>query len=262
MSRQQKRAQLRETTRQGRALLREGVARRCSGEERVAAALALCEMLRAAPTPDAALATARAALALFEASERRAPAQARIACRKGCNWCCHLFVTATVPEILLLSGGGPLPAREGVGRPPAEARAQGPASRIGRKVACPVLTEAGCARYERRPLMCRVTTSLDVQACIDEYEGRDLDRDIPVARGPIESGFNTRAVLLAALTLAGLDAGLYELAAGLDRLDGDRRAAERWLAGERILDGVERLDPDPALSAAVAATVAAARTLL
>lgn len=101
------------------------------------------------------------------ARERERPL---IACQKGCNYCCHQEVHATIPEILLIAGT--LHERCS----PEELKAVKERCRhyiAGSKgltilqnlQPCPLLVDGLCSIYENRPLTCRGYFSESVEPC-------------------------------------------------------------------------------------------------
>ena len=263
-SRPLRRARLREWVRDGEVVLSRGFARNPSKAEILAAGVALNQRLRAGAAPRRALDLATAAFALFETSAKTntGAGNIEVACRKGCTYCCHLAVNATVPEILLVAHAAATKryfqdapdrlerARSGSHVPPGE--------RPGKKLPCAILSDGACSVYAQRPTMCRVATSFDVADCIDEFEGRDLNADMRVARLPLDMGFNVRTALLLALDLQGLDGALYDLAGGLVEAQ-DPSVAARWLAGEKAFLATRDLPPDTAVAQLVGELAAEAR---
>ena len=91
----------------------------------------------------------------------------KIACAKGCAYCCHTFVAITPPEAFRLADA--VRAGRAAGMSAEVVRARGeplvgvrPGERIGRKLACPLLVDGACSVYRHRPLACRQATSLDL----------------------------------------------------------------------------------------------------
>ena len=73
------------------------------------------------------------------------------------------------------------------------------ADKIATKKPCPLLIDDRCSHYEARPTACRQAPSTSLAACIDEYEGRDLDVDVEgYARHILHAG-HVQLVLMAGL---------------------------------------------------------------
>ena len=261
-SRQQQRQHERALAKQGQAAIGKGLPVTPQKGDLVAVAAVLVQTLRDADDPQRASRAAGLMHALSEASTKRTPGEAKLACRKGCGMCCHNWVGATVPEILQLARV----LRADASRRPAEiagitARSAAmlgltPAERFGAKHPCPLLVADTCSRYRERPTVCRQTTSLDLAACVEEFEGRGLGDDMPVSAVYIAHARNARVPLLAALALAKLPAHVYELSAGLTRALETDNAEARWLGGEDVFAGIARGPAEaPTVQQAVSAIV-------
>lgn len=231
-TRQQRRARLRQVRQHGENLIRRGFPHQPAPADLYAASLVMAERLDAGDGVKSIAAFATAAHTLFEATAKAAPPAAALACKKGCNWCCHSTVAATVPEILLAVSKANDTHRQ-------------TSARMERNSPCPLLREGLCSIYVARPLMCRVANSLDWTACRDEYEGINPDQDVPISRKPIDQGVAVRASALAALRMRGLDSGIYELSSALAECSGGAAdIAARWLQGARAFKAATTLPTD------------------
>jgi Fe-S-cluster containining protein len=174
------------------------------------------------------------------------PPRQEVACRKGCTYCCHLYVSATAPELLAIA--------EHVSKWPEERRAvltdrlrnasqltRGltPAERVRLSHPCPMLEDGLCGIYPVRPLGCRAYASFDVAACERSTRERDAEAPIPVPRINMRTRRFLSHCLRAALTERGLDGNSYELIDGLSTILNTPDADARWAAGENILTGVQ-----------------------
>jgi putative zinc- or iron-chelating protein len=144
----------------------------------------------------------------------RAPAGG-VACRAGCDHCCHQAVSVTVPEALAIVDHlrTRLPAEAlraltaRVGAAWAAQRGLSPAERFSPEHPCPFLDAGRCSIYEVRPLSCRGMNSLDADDC-----ARRL-RD-PAARAAfVEDGRGGRSYLEPIRAVQAVSAGL-QLALG------------------------------------------------
>jgi len=94
-----------------------------------------------------------------------------VACKPGCNYCCHSRPVATVPEILYLF--------DGIKKTFSQLEIEGLVQRIEEfEIAvsqskyhratpkpCPLLVDGLCSAYEFRPILCRMMASTDAGVC-------------------------------------------------------------------------------------------------
>lgn len=148
------------------------------------------ESLGAGPTLDLALDLARQAhawadalMARFEAEN---PLPHAIACRPGCDFCCHNQIEVLPLEALAI--GSFVQAL-----PPAElkqlqerietslaqraGKTKHDIARSRREFPCPFLSRGLCAIYPIRPLVCRAMHSLDADFCRQSLQDEDLPPD-------------------------------------------------------------------------------------
>ena len=163
------------------------------------------------------------------------PTRAKIACGKGCSYCCYGFVGILPAEAFRLADAVRAGRSGKLDVATVRARAVPlmglkPDERIGRKLACPLLGEGGlCSVYAERPLVCRQATSLSLPSCIEEFEGVDPQGRVDVSTVHLAHSSNAHVVLLGALAAAGLPTDAFELAAALDVALADPQAEQRWL---------------------------------
>jgi Putative zinc- or iron-chelating domain len=249
-SRQQRRKEVREQTKLGTKLLGAGLA----SEPKKADVLAVARVVAAtfADRADPRRASAAAALAhdLCDASLRTRPSNAAIACRAGCSYCCHQFVGAVAPEVFLVADAirasrDPSLASAAVIARCAPLIGLSPQDRVGRKLPCPVLVEGRCGAYTARPLVCRQTTSLDLQGCLEEFEGHNMNEQIEVSSAHLAHAGTAHVVLLGAIRAAKLADAAYELSAALDIALRDPGSQRGWLAGEPVFASLGTPIPVP-----------------
>ena len=122
------------------------------------------------------------------------PPRLELACRKGCGYCCHTWVSATAPEIFLLARtlqampGTPRLSKDAILERAGTTAGLGIAERFGRKLPCALLVDDSCSMYASRPTVCRQATSTELAACIEEYEGKDFEGDIVVSKALNHAG--------------------------------------------------------------------------
>jgi Fe-S-cluster containining protein len=195
---------------------------------------------------------ARIGAEAVEAASSEPDAHPRIACRAGCDHCCHMRVVATVPEIIALRDFlvATMPARDlreleqrivavneqtqgltdeewGLGHHP-----------------CPMLVQGKCSAYEMRPLDCRAYNSTDAAACADAAEDYS-EWDVPVDIGLMSKYKSAQAGLLQGLAAARRRPHLVELTSALRVAFDDTTSIERWLEGENTFKRAELNDSDP-----------------
>ena len=245
-TRQQRRREVREQIKAGRALLGRGLSLQPKAAEIIAVAMVVKAKLDEAGNTRRASDAAELAQTLVETSvSARPPTVQKIACTKGCAYCCHTFVAITPPEAFRLADA--VRGGRAAGMTADVVRSRGaalvgvrPADRIGRKLACPLLVDGACSVYRHRPLACRQATSLDLGACVDEFEGRNLEARIPISGAYLNYASNAHVTLLGAMRAAGLPTDALELAAALDVALAVPDAEARWLAGEDVFRDVQR----------------------
>lgn len=264
LDRQQRRARRRQLAGLARQVTARGLPVSAPADEVLAIALGIHDQLTDRTRDDRASAAAATMHAVFEASMRAAPPRLTLACRKGCSYCCHNWVGATAPELLaiarhLTARPHATPTRgKPSGAPPSfdlasldvrlsRTRGITIADRFGAKLPCALLVDGACSIYATRPTVCRQTTSVDLAACLDEFDGRDAGGDMTVSRVVLDHAANCQLALRAALSASDLPQATYELSAGLTAaLAPDAEA--RWLAGDDVFAGVAQGPADAVLA--------------
>lgn len=183
----------------------------------------------------------------IEATEARI-AQSKIACKKGCSFCCHMWVSVSAPEaIYAVKAIG-----AGAGKRAESIRAAHAAtSRLSlserremmtgeKRRACPLLESDACSIHPWRPILCRSFASFDARMC--ERALTNAVATVPVPPQKIAMRDCYMFALAGALAKAGLAGKFYEYNSGLDFLLDHPEAEHRWLAGEDIFAGL-REDP-------------------
>jgi hypothetical protein len=252
-TRQQLRQQERALAKQGEAAIAKGLPATPQKSDIIAVAFVLARALQDSREPARASRAAGLMHILTEASAKRQPGEAKLACKKGCVYCCHAWVGATAPELIHLANSiradaarGSDAAVAGIVARAAPLQGLTPAQRFGAKLACPLLLTDVCSRYRERPTMCRQATSLDLSSCIEEFEGKGAGEDVKVSAVYLAHARNARVPLLAALAQNRLPAHVYELSEGLARALQTEDVEKRWLAGEDVFAGVQRGPAEPA----------------
>src|SRR6185369_9752216 len=213
-------------------------------------------VLRAEPSVDRAVELAQSAMdatsRLAEALLSRAP-EGAVACRAGCDHCCHQPVGLTPPEALAIAAHlrqrlapealALVAAR--LAQRVSDTRGLSSAARFSPDHPCPFLDRARCSIYEVRPLACRGMNSLDAEECKTRLRDPDA-RAAFLASGsggrsfmePIRAFHAISAGLQLSLSeLYGLDMRPLELTLALDLLlNGSESAAADWLLGKHSFE--------------------------
>lgn len=192
-------------------------------------------------------AVASAAFARLAAAVEADPPARPLACARGCSFCCHIYVSATAPELFMLAEG--VRAWPEDKRRDFEAALASAAERVGGlstreraalSVPCPVLgADGACSAYAHRPLACRAYGSFDRDACERGHAMPAEPVPVPTPRVAMATRRLLAHSLRAALRERGMDGRAYELVAGLHRVLSMPDAEARWLAGEDVFAGVQ-----------------------
>ena len=121
-----------------------------------------------------------------------------VACRKGCSFCCKMWVDATPPEVLYTVKKMPPEQRErameAVAKVCRETSGVSFEDRCGKvNPSCSLLDDAGaCTVYESRPIACRTLVSTNAEDCRMTFiEGSDLGFPSPDVWFTLRDCYNT-----------------------------------------------------------------------
>lgn len=169
------------------------------------------------------------------------PPPEELACAKGCWYCCHSRVSASMPEVVhlaaMLRGQWSEESRGWVAEQSARRVQVGacPADVWRSGLACPLLEGGVCQAYEARPLACRGANSLDMEPCREALVRGEpetlIQRYAPQAR----AAEMYRRALMDAARSTGLDPACGSLADGLHRFMAIDRPDQAWLSGDMAL---------------------------
>ncbi len=171
-----------------------------------------------------------------------APPEKPLACKKGCDHCCHLTVMTDAATVLRIADY----VRETFGRAErtlldmrmivyedkAEKLTQ--SQRSMARLPCPLLVDGACTAHPVRPLVCRSFNSYDAEACKKQIHGGGSTREIPSWNVPWLLGLALDSGVKEALVESGYADGDIELGLGLKAALDHPNSSERWLAGDRI----------------------------
>ena len=184
----------------------------------------LLRRLRKTSNPGDLLSVLASAFKEFDRAFASAPAAARatVACRAGCDVCCHELVSVQAHEVLIAAhyvqtNFSPAELDALIERTAAHRAAFAGRSHLERaalKTPCVLLREGNCSIYSARPEVCRSHHSHSVAACRTNLElGREeIDVYVPGVRGRMY------AVMLAidqAVEETGFDGQAYDLGSAL-----------------------------------------------
>lgn len=191
--------------------------------------------------PDKAL---RQAQRLIDDELKRLPLADRgpVACRPGCDFCCHLRVMATPIEVFaLLDYLGHTLERDALEAMEERIRTTDRALRklasdkvVKTNLPCPVLVDGQCSAYPARPLNCRSYHSLSREACEASFNHpEDLDRGHPQLTAVAKVHEGGQAGFIEAFAQAGRDSNQYELVTAMAEALADPEARDRYAHGQQ-----------------------------
>jgi len=213
-------------------------------EARRAERLDAVETLKTGRTPLTVIEVARRAVVLAEKAVEDFKASQpppTFACREGCDWCCHLNVSATAAEVLrvadhlrrTLSPEDLQATRERLARLDDERRRLPANRRADARLPCGLLVEHRCLAYPVRPLTCRGFNSSDAHQC-ELFLAAPRKVRVPNYVPQLRLMTFVLDGMRAGLSESGLKGDLYELTGALRIALTVPDAAERWLAGEAV----------------------------
>jgi len=164
-----------------------------------------------------------------------------LACKQGCDWCCHLTVGTSIPEVVRIAeylrqslSAEELGAlRERVLRLDEQRRERRAAGRNEAGLPCALLRDHRCSVYPLRPLMCRGMNSSDSAEC-ERFVESSGQTPLPLYAPQLRLAAFVLDGMLAGLSNSGLAGERVELTAALRIALEVPNAAERFLAGEPV----------------------------
>jgi hypothetical protein len=162
-----------------------------------------------------------------------------VACAKGCHYCCHTYVSATIPEIFRVAQA--IRAKQ-----PKVARALAAAARAKiipqilretKRIDCPILEDGACSEYLDRPVVCRSVLSRSLETCVRIFEQGSRDAFAHAGKSA-DIRLYVAIVLQSSLILNNLPHQHYDFLQGLEVALAAPDTEERWLAGEPLFAGV------------------------
>ncbi len=199
------------------------------------------------------LAMTRAALRRLDRMVERVntlvPPEKPIACGAGCPFCCHIRLTASPVEILLVadhlratqSAAELQVTKRRVANMDYLTRGRGEARREAMRLPCSMLVERSCAIHQVRPISCRAVASVDLPACERAYATR-MAEPVPQVRLQGMAADGVGYGLIAGLAESGYGVENVEFNAGLHIALQTDDAARRWLDGENLFEAATKVD--------------------
>jgi Fe-S-cluster containining protein len=178
----------------------------------------------------------------------------KLACRRGCDYCCRGYVSATAPQVFaaaraVRAGAAAYDAaRARVAAAAARVRHVDWLTRCRMHEPCPLLVDGACSIYAARPLACRGFVSYSVAECRQAFEDGTDAVQMPAPYANVRSALES--ALRAALKRVAYAHESYELDTALERVLERPDAEAAWLAGEDVFAGVDvdrSADPGTAL---------------
>ncbi len=209
--------------------------------------------LRKTRHPEDLLAVVATAHKGFDKAYASAPAEARaaVACRAGCDACCHVPVGVQAHEVLLAAQHvqtrfSPNELEALIARAAAHRAAFAGRSipeRTALRTPCVLLREGVCSIYEARPEACRSHHGNNAAACRTNLENGNeaIDVFVPGVRGRM---FAVMLAIDQAVEESGFDDRAYDFGSALHEALTDSLCAVRWTRREAAfpddcLDGAE-----------------------
>ena len=172
-----------------------------------------------------------------------------IACKAGCNFCCHMKVTASPIEILTLglnldaklSPGDAKEIKERIKINADKTKALTAHEHANANIPCALLDRDGkCSMYEYRPMNCRRWLSFSKEACETAFKTSMGKGRVPIDGNAFIVGLGIGDGLEEGLKEARLDFESYELHTGLLRFLETSDAEAKWLRGEPVFQGCKQ----------------------
>lgn len=173
--------------------------------------------------------------------ERNLQTGPQVACAIGCSHCCKRTVPVTYVELAAIAH------EVSTAWKPAEVKAlkgrietYRSALAAGGRATCPLLVENRCSAYALRPLSCRATNSLDVNACVRWYENEDESEQVPMRPEPMAIGYWMATGIASASHRNRLSPDAVDMADSLGRVLDDPSILDQFFAGEQPLYAGDR----------------------
>lgn len=179
----------------------------------------------------------------FAASPDGETTRRAIACRKGCYFCCHVNVSATIPDAILVAttirSGPATRFAPAVKATAARIAGLSAAERYRRAVPCPMLENGACGIHEARPTACRAYLATDAGKCEASLKSAQAGSEptpVESLAYPQQLSAAINGGVLQGCAEAGLQNCAVELTQTVDRILRDATVVDRWLSGESVFE--------------------------
>lgn len=148
----------------------------------------------------------------------------KVACFKGCHWCCHQAVFANSYELHFLSekikkNFNPEDLSSVIAKTNAKYLITSKLSDeaiLKYKAPCPLLKDGACSAYAARPMACRIYLSTKLQTCLEFYYHPENETNFPALIDlPLRAGQMMNEGFRAALKESGIETAEFRLEEGL-----------------------------------------------
>jgi Fe-S-cluster containining protein len=148
----------------------------------------------------------------------------KVACFKGCHWCCHQAVYANSYELHFLSeriktGFTSEELAVVISKADNKCLITSGLSEediLKYKAPCPLLKEGACSAYEARPMACRIYLSTKLETCLEFYHHPENETNFPALIDfPLRAGKMMNEGFRAALKEVGIETAEFRIEEGL-----------------------------------------------
>ncbi len=148
----------------------------------------------------------------------------KVACFKGCHWCCHQAVFANSYELHFLSekikdkfSANELAEILNKTEEKSSITSKLTEEQILKyKFPCPLLVEGACSIYSARPMACRIYLSTKLDTCLEFYNHPENESNFPaLIEFPLRAGRMLNEGFRAALKEHGIETAEFRLEEGL-----------------------------------------------
>lgn len=148
----------------------------------------------------------------------------KVACFKGCHWCCHQAVFANSYELHFLSekikeNFSSEELADVIAKTDAKHAITSELSEdevLLFKSPCPLLRDGSCSSYASRPMACRIYLSTKLETCLEFYHHPENEANFPALIDfPLRAGKMMNEGFRAALKEFGIETAEFRLEEGL-----------------------------------------------